>query len=157
MKDSESMAKARVLGTVAAKTKNASRAREELNVTFRTWRKFSMLKDEASLVDLQSRKKRSDCLSSTLTRTVHNFFAGHSFPLPSKRYASRSVLTDTTKCLHKSFLAENEELCVSFSAFKKLRPAEMMTVDKMKFVGCVCEYCINVEYAVSLILELLVP
>jgi hypothetical protein len=149
MRSSEARAKCRFLGTVARRAKNASKVQAELNICFRSWRKIGMVSEEASLVELQSRKQRSDVLNNELKTKVKDFFAGHSFALPSKRYASKSVLTDTTKRIHKDFLEEHKELAISFSAFKKLRPKEMLTVNKMAFIGCVCEYCINVEYAVS--------
>jgi hypothetical protein len=150
MRNSEARAKMNFLGSVARQSKSVSRVQEELNICFRSWRKYGMVSEEASLLELQARKQRSDGLKDELKKKVIDFFAGHSFALPSKRYAAKSVLTDTTKCLHKEFTEAYKELEISFSAFKKLRPTHMLTVDKMKFIGCVCEYCINVEYAVSI-------
>jgi hypothetical protein len=148
----ESRAKRKVLGAIAQKSQQSSKAQEELNISYKSWKKFRDISKETSWVELQARKQRSDCLNEEMKSKVQDFFASHSFAIPAKKHASKSVLTDTTKRLHKDFQAENTEASISLSLFKRLRPTHMLTVDKMKFIGCVCEYCINVDYSVCLFL-----
>jgi hypothetical protein len=150
--DTDARAKCKFLGTLARKARLASKVREQLNIhfgTWQTWHKYSMVSEEASLFELQNRKQRSDTLKEELKAQVVNFFTSKSVPIPSKRYASKSVLSDTTGRLHKDFVGENKKR-ISFSSFKKLRPKHVMTVDKTKFIGCMCEYCLNVDYVVRI-------
>ena len=147
MKKPEYKAKRKYLVSLAKSTIDC-RARAQMNMSLRTFKKYSMISEEASLVELQARKQRSDTLKPDLKDAVLNFFSSRSRQIPMKRLANKAVLTDTTRSLHKQFKSDNEDLKISLSAFKKLRPKHMLTVDRMKFVGCVCEYCINVDYEV---------
>ena len=150
MQDTESRAKKKLLGAIARKSRHASKVQKELNISYKSWRQYSKIGDQTSWVELQARKQRSDCLNEDTKSKVQDFFDSHSFAIPSKKHASKSVLTDTTKRLYKDFQAENSEShLIGLTSFKNLRPAHMLTVDKMKFIGCVCEYCINLDYMVS--------
>jgi hypothetical protein len=152
-KDNDSRAKRKILGAIgqkAAKACEASKIRAYLNVRSETWQMFGSVSEEATLLDLKSRKERSDTLRIELKTQVFKFYSTKSIPLPDKRHAEKSVLTDTTGRLHRDFIAENQGDSISLASFKKLRPEHIMTADKTKFVGCVCEYCLNVDYVVSM-------
>jgi hypothetical protein len=152
-KDNDSRAKRKILGAIvqkASKACEASKIRAYLNVRSETWQMFGSVSEEASLLDLKCRKERSDTLRKELKTQVFKFYSTKSIPLPDKRHAAKSVLTGTTNRLHKDFITENQGQSISLASFKKLRPEHILTADKTKFIGCVCEYCLNVDYVVSM-------
>ena len=55
-------------------------------------------------------------------------------------------MTDTLKNAHSAFLSQNQGTKVSLSTFIKRRPTQVLTMDKAKFQGCLCEYCVNIEF-----------
>ena len=156
MKCPEAKAKHKFLVAMARRSTDSRKVRSEVNVCFRTWQKCGMIKEEATFLELQMRKQRSDALKEGHKEIVNNFFASRSCPIPTKRYANKSVLTDVTKTLYKQFGKEHVDVKISLSKFRKLRPKNMLTADKMKFTGCVCEYCLNIDYMVCVLNFLMV-
>jgi hypothetical protein len=106
-KDNDSRAKRKILGVIAQKASKAcetSKVRAYLNVRSETWQMFGSVSEEATLLDLKTRKERSDTLRKTLKTQVFKFYSTKSIPLPDKRHAEKSVLTDTTSRLQKTLL-----------------------------------------------------
>ena len=139
-KDKKTMAKKKELCSFLAKKKNSARFRILLGVSLRTW--VRMKKD-------QDTKKKGN---STQILKCLKFYNDSAIPIPGKRFASKSVLPDTLRNLHKIFQRDSSRM--SFSRFASLRPANILTVDNTKLVGCVCEYCVNLTYKVGLFLYL---
>lgn len=96
-----------------------------------------------------SRKDRKDKLSKEVVDEVHTFYKEHSRPLPIARQAGKSLLSDPIRNIHSEWNSDENKPALSQSMFFKLRPAQILTVDKTKFVGCQCEYCLNADYLVS--------
>lgn len=103
-----------------------------------------------------NRKRRSDCLSLETINNVDSFFnrCDVSRALPDARSAStkgnivigRMILESTLKTAYDNFLSENPENDLSFSSFKKLKPNNVLTMNKTKREACLCEYCINIDF-----------
>lgn len=75
---------------------------------------------------------------------VREFFVGNSIDIPDKKYAGKHVLESSVENLHRSFISSSFH--ISRSAFHKLRPKNCITVDRIKFITCLCEYCVNVDF-----------
>ena len=128
------------------KLKNLVKCASGMNVFGLKWKTFK----QYSIIDEDvERSERSDALSEQVRVVIHNFFKDHSRPLPNARQAGKAVLTDTTKRLHREWLDDKSKPRISLSKFKKMRPQNVLTVDRTKFMGCLCEYCLNMDYLVS--------
>jgi hypothetical protein len=57
LKIANGKAKQKFLRAIARKSANASKVKAELNISFRSWQKFSMVSEECTLMNLYSRKK----------------------------------------------------------------------------------------------------
>ena len=123
--------------------------RVNLKVCWRTLQKYSMINEEIEIEELERRKSKSDALSPDVQKKARDFYKDNATSVPLKRFAQRQVLSDSTKLLHSKFLAENKGTSVSLSSFRRLRPSGVLTVDKNKFISCLCEYCLNVDYKVK--------
>ena len=115
-----------------AKKKNSARFRIALGVCWRTW--YRMTKEDKSAIP-----------SAQYLRCI-KFYRDVSIPVPGTRQAGKSVLPDTIRHLHRTYQQDNPS--ISLSKFAALRPADVLTVDKTRLVGCVCEYCVNLSYKV---------
>ena len=116
-----------------------------MNLRTRTFDQYSKTNEDAYRVN-----KRKDALAEKTKQRINTFYEDSSIHLPLRRQAGRKLLMDTTERLHRSF-SENvpDDDKISLSTFRKHRPKEYLTVNKTKFIGCLCEYCINMDYAVS--------
>ena len=110
-----------------------------------TFKRYSIIDEEVE------RRERCDALSPHVRTVVQDFFRDHSRNLPNARSAGKAVLTDTTKRLHTEWSKDATNPRISLSKFQKLRPTTILTVDRTRFVACCCEYCLNVDYLVSLV------
>ena len=122
----------------------ASGPKNVLNLRRETFRKYRA--HDASTD--YTRKERKDKLSKEVVDEVQNFFKDHSRPLPIARQAGKSLLSDPIRNIHSQWNIDGSTP-MSQSMFYKLRPVKVLTVDKTKFVGCQCEYCLNADYMVS--------
>ena len=111
-----------------------------------TFKKYSNLNLHEE--DVYRSETRKDILPEETRDNIKNFYMDNSRNIPFARHAGKMVLTDTLQRMHKEYNKENES--VSLSAFKRLRPRCCLTVSKDKFIGAMCEYCIYMEYVVSI-------
>ena len=143
--DKKNLIRRRIIVSHMAKRLKLSKVRSMLGVRWHTWKKYSAIESEFE----QIRKERNDKLDSSIEQIVEKFYKEKSSPIPSKRFADKAVLSDTTKTLHNQFLSISPSNKVGLTKFKALRPKRVLTADHNKFVGCVCEYCINLSYQVN--------
>ena len=150
-KDKDSITKKKVLTAHLAKSAMQSSIRNELGVKWETWKKYSSIEEEDSTIQsLGRRENRSDAFSPENLEEIESFYKEKSTALPLKRYVNKSVLTDSTKTVHKEFISQ-KKFPVSLSHFRKLRPKCVFTADRNKFNSCICDYCLNIDYKVIMI------
>ena len=132
------------------RAKRLHSVRKQVGINRSTWKKYSQLR-ESEIVNLKQ-KTRSDALPEDVVESVHKVYEEHSTNLPLQRTVKkgveRKVLHSSTKRIHSDFKEKNPTTPVSFSKFYELRPKTCLTMNKMKFKGCLCEYCINIEFKV---------
>ncbi|KAJ8048418.1 hypothetical protein HOLleu_00729 [Holothuria leucospilota] len=94
----------------------------------------------------------------TATRTkVSNYYEMHSVELPDQKHISKRTLKKTRvlekpiNLLFTQFREDFPELKVGASVFFALRPKHVKTVGSIKFRGCLCEYCENVELKLKIL------
>lgn len=150
-KDRDSLTQKKVLSAHLAKSAMQSSIRYELGIKWETWKKYSSIDEEDSTIQsLGRREKRSDAFSPDDLEEIEAFYKEKSTAIPLKRYANKSVLTDSTKTIHKEFISQ-KKFPVSLTHFRKLRPKCVYTADRNKFNSCICDYCLNVDYKVIMI------
>ena len=103
-----------------------------------------------------SRKVRCDKIHPDVVRNVAGFFqrSDISRVLPVKSSIKKDLiikkaLESSMKTSYERYLKENEESKISFSAFVKLRPKNILPMDNHKYLQCLCEYCLNVQFKVE--------
>ena len=126
---------------LAKKHKQAS-YRRFLNVPVPSWRR---MRNE----DLK-RKERKD-VKIEYNKMAKEFFESVAVPIPGKCKRGRAVLPDTLANLHEQFTKINPNEKISLTRFRQQRPLEILTYKHAPLVGCVCEYCINIVYLVSVL------
>jgi hypothetical protein len=146
-RNDDSRKKACFIRSFLANCKRSQYIRRQMNIKWESWQKSSEMDSDADLEDHVLRKRRSDALEPELTEQIEACYEEHSTPLPLKRMANKAVMNVTMKRACKNF-NENSLKTVSLSSFQRLRPKQVLTVDKAKFVGCVCERCLNMDYKV---------
>lgn len=148
-KDAVSRSKLKVLTScfLAGATKS-TKIREELQMKWQTWTKYSQISDETTFLELACRKKRCDAIKSSTINRVVQHYKDCSNASPLKRMSGKSILTDTTRRVHTSFTETYPKENISITTFRRMRPPEILTVDHNTFIGCVCEYCLNIHYKV---------
>ena len=125
------------------------------------------LKSKSSMEELEyDRKTRKDTLPDDTATSVQNFFqsGGYSRDLPDKRGAvikkgeaeSRKVLDISLYGLYQQYTIENGKN-ISFSKFKKLKPASVLPFTANKYRECLCEYCANIDLKLKTLNSLLLP
>lgn len=137
VKNKKSRDKLRILASVCA---------QNYVLNSRTFKKYTQMSTEDEL----QRKTRCDSLPDSLKKEIEEFYKDMSRALPDKRRAGKSVLTDTLKHLHKEYAGSRKKK-VCLSTFTRLKPKQILTVDHTAFQGCLCEYCLNADYAVSIL------
>lgn len=96
-------------------------------------------------------------ISASTVKQVEAFYERHSKQLPDKKLVSkktnkaRSILDKTLTELHFKYNQTNPNQQVSLSSFAALRPHHVKTKQQAKYVGCLCEYCENVQLKVNAI------
>lgn len=132
------------------RAKRLHSVRKQVGINRSTWKKYSQVR-ESEIVSLKQ-KTRSDALPEDVVESVHKVYEEHSTNLPLQRTVKkgveRKVLHSSTKRIHSDFKEKNPTTPVSLSKFYELRPKTCLTMNKMKFEGCLCEYCINIEFKV---------
>lgn len=155
--DNQSLLKVRVLvghlsrkssvrSTNLLKSLERHKIRGVLGLTSKRWKKLSMLPEEQ---EMMGRKKRNTAITENVKKSIEEFYTDNSDPLPLKKLASRAVLSTTIKKLHSSYLQQPAHTGVSLDAFRRRRPKHVLTVDRQKFIGCLCEYCLNLDFKVK--------
>jgi hypothetical protein len=123
------------------KKKAVAHMRKNLNVRWETWRKYSTLSCD--------RKARKDKIQEDTKHQSHALYIKNATMLPYKKTVTKAgqkgVLTKCTRSLHKEFNALPSSHRLSLSAFRKLRPRFLLTVNSRAFNQCLCEYCLNIE------------
>lgn len=107
---------------------------------------WSFLKKPVQHHLTSNRKKRNDAFNTAKSRVVTDFYNRSDITreLSLARNASPvKVMECTGAYAFKLFRAENPGLKISFTLFKKLRPADIKPMSKTKLLQCLCEYCIN--------------
>lgn len=84
---------------------------------------------------------------------VKNIYYNNSFNLPSQTKAGKVALEKSLPKLHIDFLRESNN-SISLSKFGSVRPKDVITVNKIKFETCLCEYCINMEFMVKAVTQI---
>jgi len=126
--------------------------RKALDIKWEHWMRMSEIEKNG-----QENEKRSDAFSDEAVKNIERFYEYESVHLPLKKTVSgktlkqKRVLTDTLTQVHKRFLQDHPKLKVSLSHFRKLRPKEVLTVNKTKFASCLCEYCLNIEFKIDVL------
>ena len=146
-RDKDSRKKACFIRSFLANCKRSQYIRKEMNIKWESWQKTTEFDSDADLEVHVSRKTRSDALDDKVTEQIQDCYDEHSTPLPLKRMANKSVMNVTIKRACTNF-NEKSLKSVSLSSFQRLRPKQVLTVDSAKFVGCVCERCLNMDYKV---------
>lgn len=121
--------------------------RKELNMKWEYWNKVSQITEaEEECV------RRNNSMPEENVQQIERFYLSESTILPTKKTVSiktgkqKHIMTDTLQQAHIRFLKQNPSVKVSLIHFRKLRPKEVLTVNKHKFNSCLCEYCLNVQY-----------
>ena len=90
-------------------------------------------------------------MSSDAVEEIKNYYENpnNAVYLPFKKVVKadlkeKMILNKMTEELHKDFL-QKKHVKINLSTFRKLRPANVLTVGKAKFEQCLCELCTNVE------------
>ncbi|XP_069137185.1 uncharacterized protein [Argopecten irradians] len=139
-----------VVKSIADKYTKDHKMRLALDIGWHFWRSASLL-DEESPCEREGAKE-----SAERKKSVRDFYLEESTTLPGKRTVNaktlvqKVILNKTTAKLHKEFM-ESKGKKVSLSTFQKLRPKQCLTVSKIKFNSCLCEYCANVELKLSVL------
>ncbi|WAR08763.1 hypothetical protein MAR_018721, partial [Mya arenaria] len=123
-----------LVGKHAVEKKN----RQALDLKYSYWTRLCHLQEEPIL--------RITPVSEETKESIKSFYIGESENIPTKRMATKKVMTQTLKSSHGQFLCQNQGANVSLSTFKKVRPRQVLTMDRSKFQSCLCEYCVNVEF-----------
>ena len=152
-RDQTSRLKLKILTAHLHMSTKASTTRLRLGLKWKSLQKYSMISEESEMSELAQRKKRCDAFTDKERNDVANFFEENATPLPLKKQAQNKVLTDSTKVLHSDYLKKNPKARMSLSSFQRLRPSGILTVDRSKFVSCLCEYCLNLDYKVSFTMQ----
>ena len=142
-KDKKTMQMKRNICRFLCQKKRQAQYRVLLGIARSTWSKMhhEMSRKVRSDRDLSGEKDASEYLIQAST------------PLPDKRRAGKSVLGDTLKNLHKAFMRKSgKKMCLS--KFKSMKPSLVLTVKHNVFVGCICEYCLNLGFLVSVLVKL---
>ena len=133
------------VASIAKKYSRDNRLRKHLDLQFHFWK-------SASLLDYEQLPPRSDSLSLETQERVKDFYKDESTALPDRRTVNpnklvqKVVLNKTTKRLHEEFARDNpEEVPMSLTKFRDLRPQHCLTADNIQFTSCLCEYCVNAE------------
>lgn len=133
-----------IVSSVSGKDAADQILRKKLEVRYNMWRDSTCL-DE----DSQSRKKRSDSLAGETVFEIEQFYSKYATivnntKIHTKDGQPKQILDLTTSKLHKRFSTEIG-LRVSLSKFRKMRPGFVLTVKNHRFNQCLCEYCVNVD------------
>ena len=130
----------KLIAKYLSRKKQQATYRKMLGLKWSMWQRLSRLQSE-----VQQPQSKID--TDTEEDEVKQFYMQACRPLPGKKQAGKSVLGDTTAYLHKKFNVEARKK-VSIRTFQRKRPPTILTVNKNKFQGCMCEYCMNVIYLV---------
>ncbi|KAJ8046204.1 hypothetical protein HOLleu_04813 [Holothuria leucospilota] len=88
---------------------------------------------------------------------VQDFYETHSNQIPDKKLVSkktgkaRHVLEGTIAKLHTEYNKLHPDNKVSAAMFYKLRPKNVKTRSEGKYIGCLCEYCENLQLKIDVI------
>lgn len=93
-------------------------------------------------------------ISKTTEDAVIKFYSDSAIQLPHKRYISKKTLLKTgflqepISEVHKHFVSSNPAEKIGMKKFYNLRPSHIKPVGTMKYRGCLCEYCTNIDLKV---------
>ena len=137
-----------IVEAAARKAHRNTMMRESLNVHQHFW-------NWATNCDVEYyASTRCDSLPETEKDSIESFFRSNAEMLPCKRTITKDdiqkvILTKTVKELYHEYCSNQKDRKVSYSQFKKSRPNYCLTVNCHKFAQCLCEFCINVEFALQ--------
>ncbi|XP_062621147.1 uncharacterized protein LOC134282769 [Saccostrea cucullata] len=110
------------------------------------------LKGGENITDIE-RKKRKDALPERVHTNIQGFYQNSyiSREIPNvssvkKDLTVKMALEGSLKHTYDTYCAENPEVKVSYSKFVELRPKNVLTMSKTKYLQCLCEYCINIDF-----------
>lgn len=96
-------------------------------------------------------------LRKKASEAVENYYQRESTELPETKLVSKKtgkekrVLDRPLTELHEDFRKEHPETSVAFSTFAAKRPQNVVPLAKSKMIGCLCEYCENVNLKVAVL------
>ena len=119
---------------------------KSFDVCAKTWKRYSLMEDYA-------RAKRSDALTESDNTGIQSFYCQNATLLGGSKYSQKDgkhkkILNVTTRKLHHNF-QEYLGKQISLSRFRKERPSHILCIGKHKFIGSLCEYCINIEHKIK--------
>ena len=124
------------------KKRQSAKYRKLLGMRWHTWKDNKERDEEWKRTTRKDKKEAATKMAAAFLRDV-------SVPIPNKRYAKKSVLPDTLRSLYQQYLRQNSQdnyLC--FSLFKSSKPKAVLTQKYAHLYGCMCEYCLNIDYEV---------
>ena len=147
------------------KSPRQSSWRRKLAVTLRGTRKFGSQRAvcrrfKVSRHLIQKAKEGragSRQLPATTTKLVQEFFEANSNKLPDKKFVSkktgkpRHIMDHTIAQLHTKYNIAHPQNKVGASSFYAHRPKHVKTKREANYIGCLCEYCENIELKVKCI------
>lgn len=101
------------------------------------------------------RRKTKKALDQAVINKVVSFYEKSSVTLADKKLISKRTLKKTAflqrpiRILYENFKAENPSLKIGLTKFAALRPRNIKPVGSIKFQGCLCTYCCNVDLKVA--------
>ncbi|XP_033630608.1 uncharacterized protein LOC117292604 [Asterias rubens] len=94
-------------------------------------------------------------IPSERVKLIGNFYQANSNPLPDKKFVSkktykpRHLMESTVADLYHKYKKMHPDQPVSAGIFYSLRPKNVKTKAQAKYVGCLCEYCENINLKIE--------
>ncbi|XP_033754519.1 uncharacterized protein LOC117343464 [Pecten maximus] len=131
------------------------RVNKRIKTQFQISRKLATQYEKNKDLEVR-RKERKDTLPIEVVNTVENFYGKMyiSRELPNQRSVKkdlsvRKALECSLKTTYTKFTEENPDQQISYSKFASLKPDNVLPMTKNKYLQCLCEYCINIDFKVK--------
>lgn len=133
------------------KYKCKSKACNLLGVSRNTFRKSTSTESG----NPYSKSKRS--LSEHTKQLVEKFYEEAAIELPDKKFISKKTLKKTgflqepVATVYRNFKKKHPNVTIGSSSFYAIRPKHIKLASAIKYRGCLCEYCTNVDLKIDAI------
>ncbi|XP_069107941.1 uncharacterized protein [Argopecten irradians] len=130
--------------------------RKTLEVKFEYWQICCLLN-----VEEEPEMSRSNAMKCEERDRLEDFYKQEATTLASKKTVNlktgeqKSIMMETIPRTYAKFITKFPGTKLSLSHFRKLRPKSVLTMKHMKFINCLCEYCLNVKFKIDVIDKLL--